>query len=200
MSNFPSLWNLKENREVTIKSSIYAGKTAGDGNSCSMWEEKSNPQGHHLLSLINRSALTDGKRAPRPCPMQTDWQTNAGQEEWTSSRFTNGDAGGRRNGSRCCVERLCQSQGLNPWCLKTCSGFCHRIIFPLETLTYKACGTEAIVTPSPSLPSPCGLFPVGGMGKTIKLQTWAPSSCIRDLLWKVPKCFRPLIRGVESLP
>lgn len=60
------------------------------------------------------------------------------------------------------------------------------LIFLLQALTYKAHGTEAIITPSLSLPCPHIFFVVDRRGKTMEVQTWALSSCTSSLLWEVP--------------
>lgn len=78
------------------------------------------PQGHSLLSLIDHSVLTDGKRAPRSCPMQADRPMHS-QEEQTAFCSLKGDAGGQNNGSRHC--RKAVSQGLKPQRLKLAASF-----------------------------------------------------------------------------
>lgn len=109
MSNFSSSWNLKENREVTIQAVFMMGwkdrgKAACDDNSCTTWQSKRTLK-VTLLSLIDSSALTDRKGAPRSCPVQADRPRHR-QEELTPFCFTKGDAGGQSNGLRHCSKAV----------------------------------------------------------------------------------------------
>lgn len=139
---------------------------------------KKNPQGHSLCLFIKCS---DGKRTLKSCPMQADRPMHRQEHQSASQR----EMLVVKAMVRDTVESLCQPR-TETIVSKTCSRFCHRIIFPLQALTYKAHGTEAIITPSLSLPSLCIFSEVDGMRKTMEIQTWAPSSCTSNLLWELP--------------
>lgn len=142
------------------------GKAARD-NSCSTWQSKMTLKVTLFCPLetsqpLQRPSLT-GKRVPRSWTMQADRPIctgtknshhSASQREMLVVKAMVQDT----------VERLCQPR-TETTVSKTYSRFCHRIVFPLQALTYKAHGTEASITPCLSLPSPRIFFLMGWNGE-----------------------------------
>lgn len=115
---------------------------------------------------LQRPSLT-GKRAPRSWTMKADRPICTGRKNRHHSALQR-EMLVVKAMVQDTVERLCQPR-TETTVSKTYFRFCHRIIFPLQALTYKAHGTEAIITPSVSLPSPRIFFLVDGMGKTMEV-------------------------------